>query len=101
MGMASKMLKGIGRRAADKVMDRVGGRLISRIADTSADAPSAFHEPKRDVYRHMQDGKLAKPPRSGDDAAGPTPSDSQAAESQASDVGAPAAGHDHSHDHDS
>lgn len=62
MGVARKMLRGIGRRAADKVMDRLGGRLVSRIADTSSDAPSAFHEPKRDVYRHMQDGKLAAPP---------------------------------------
>ncbi|NOY26188.1 MAG: hypothetical protein GXP62_09985 [Oligoflexia bacterium] len=62
MGVARKMLRGIGRRAADKVMDRLGGRLVSRIADTSSDAPSAFHRPKRDVYRHMQDGKLAAPP---------------------------------------
>ena len=34
-------------------MDRVGSKLVSRIADTSADAPSSFHEPKRNVYEQM------------------------------------------------
>ena len=90
MGLASKVLKGIGRRAADKVMDRVGGRVVSRIADTSADAPSAFHQPKRDVYRHMRDGKLAQPP---------APDDVPPAD-PAKDAGAADPGHDHDHDHD-
>ncbi|MCB9778280.1 MAG: hypothetical protein H6742_06935 [Alphaproteobacteria bacterium] len=73
MSLPGKLLKGLGKRAMTKAMDRVGGRLVSRIADTSADAPSSFTKPKRDVYRHMQDGKLAEPP---------------------------VAGHDHDHDHD-
>ena len=38
-------------------MDRVGSKLVSRMADTSSDAPSAFHEPKRDVYSQMQETK--------------------------------------------
>ena len=50
MGLASRVLKGASRKAITKVMDRVGSRLVERIADTSADAPSAFHKPKRDVY---------------------------------------------------
>lgn len=61
MGMAKKLLQGLTRRAVTKTMDRVGGRLVSRIADTSADAPSAFTEPKRDVYRHMAAGELRVP----------------------------------------
>ena len=91
MGLARKVLKGLGKRAADKVMDRVGGRLVSGMADTSADAPSAFHQPKRDLYRHIVDGDrptLARPPQAppaeGEPEADPAPHD-----------------HDHDHDHES
>ena len=41
------------RRATTKFMDQVGSKLVSRMADTSSDAPSAFHEPKRDLYAQM------------------------------------------------
>lgn len=58
MGIARKLLQGLTRRAVTKTMDRVGGRLVSRIADTSADAPSSFTEPKRDLYRHMVAGEV-------------------------------------------
>ena len=87
MGKARKVFGGIGRRALTKVMDRVGGRLVSGMADTSADAPSAFHQPKRDLYRHMKDGKLAAPPQ----AVGP--------DEAPADADKPA-DHDHDHDHD-
>jgi len=87
MGLASKMFRGLGRRAVTKVMDRVGGKLVSGMADTSSDAPSAFHQPKRDVYRHMKDGRLAAPPApAAEEAAEEAPGEDQA--------------HDHDHDHD-
>ena len=48
------IFKKVGKRAWVKVMDRVGGRLVSGMADTSADAPSARFEPKRNLYEKMQ-----------------------------------------------
>ena len=45
--------KKLGKRAVTQLMDKVGGRLVSTMADTSSDAPSAFREPKRDVYSTM------------------------------------------------
>ncbi|RME22060.1 MAG: hypothetical protein D6798_16705 [Deltaproteobacteria bacterium] len=56
MGIATKLIRGAARRAATRAMDRIGGKVVSRIADTSSDAPSAFHQPKRDLYRHLKDG---------------------------------------------
>ena len=54
MSLASKAVKRLTQRVWTKFMDRVGGRLVSGMADTSADAPSAFHKPKRDVYSKMK-----------------------------------------------
>ena len=45
--------KKLGKRAVTQFMDKVGGRLVSTMADTSSDAPSAFRKPKRDVYSTM------------------------------------------------
>ena len=45
------------RKAVTRLMDRVGGKLVSGMADTSADAPSARFEPKRDLYSQMVDGE--------------------------------------------
>lgn len=87
MGMASKLIRGLTRKAVTRAMDQVGGKLVSRIADTSSDAPSAFHEPKRDVYRHMKDGRLAAPPEA--PSADGTPADAPGID-----------GHDHGHDHE-
>lgn len=56
MAIGTRLLRQLGRRATDKFMDKVGSRLVSGMADTSSDAPNAFHKPKRDVYRHMRDG---------------------------------------------
>lgn len=86
MGVASKLVRGISRRAMDKLMDRVGGRLVSGMADTSSDAPSAFHEPKRDLYRHMKEGRV------------PAEAPAAPAEEAAPEAAAPT--HDHDHDHD-
>lgn len=54
MGIASKMLKKSTRKAQTWFMDRVGSKLVSGMADTSADAPSAFTQPKRDLYSKMK-----------------------------------------------
>ena len=53
MSLLVKVIKTAGRKSWTRLMDRVGGKLVSRMADTSADAPSAFHKPKRDVYKDM------------------------------------------------
>ncbi len=54
MALASRAFKKITQRAWTRVMDRIGGRLVSRMADTSADAPNAYYKPKRDLYARMQ-----------------------------------------------
>ena len=51
--IARNLARAMTRKVYDRFMDRVGGRLISGIADTSSDAPNAFYEPKRDLYRQM------------------------------------------------
>lgn len=51
--LAKNLARAAARRVYHRVMDRVGGRLVAGMADTSADAPSAFFEPKRDMYREI------------------------------------------------
>ena len=51
--------KKLGKRAVTQFMDKVGGRLVSTMADTSSDAPNAFHKPKRDVYSTMHENESA------------------------------------------
>ena len=41
------------RKGLTKIMDRFGSKIVSGMADTSSDAPNAFHKPKRDVYSSM------------------------------------------------
>jgi hypothetical protein len=41
------------RRALTRLMDRVGGKLVTGLADTSSDAPDARYKPKRDLYSKM------------------------------------------------
>lgn len=45
-GIAGKMAK----KALTRLMDRVGGKLVTGIADTSSDAPDSRFKPKRDLY---------------------------------------------------
>ncbi len=66
---------GIVKSVWTRLMDKVGSRVVEGIADTSSDAPNAFHKPKRDLYRKMEEEKAAKRQGSG-------------------------GGHDHDHDHD-
>lgn len=44
--------KGI-TKLLNKMGDKFGSTLVSGMADTSSDAPNAFHKPKRDVYSSM------------------------------------------------
>ncbi|MDG1481648.1 MAG: hypothetical protein P8R54_18785 [Myxococcota bacterium] len=76
MSLASRSVKKLTQRVWTRLMDRVGGRLVSGMADTSADAPNSFHKPKRDVYRKMKAG-----------------------EDVGSEEAEVSAGHDHDHDH--
>ncbi len=69
------IVKSIGQKVWTRLMDKVGSRVVEGIADTSSDAPNAFHKPKRDLYRQMEEEKAAK---------------KQARQG----------GHDHGHDHD-
>lgn len=73
--MANGVVKSVGQRAWTKFMDRIGSRLVSGMADTSSDAPNAFHKPKRNLYQQMEEEKAQK--RAGGDG-----------------------GHDHGHGHD-
>ena len=75
MSLASRAVKKLTQRAWTRLMDRVGGRLVSSMADTSADAPNSFHKPKRDLYRQMK------------------------ADEAASAEEASTSGHDHDHEH--
>jgi hypothetical protein len=45
-GIAGKMAK----KALTRLMDRVGGKLVTGLADTSSDAPDSRFKPKRDLY---------------------------------------------------
>jgi len=78
MSNSSGAGRSIGQRVWTRLMDKVGSRVVSGIADTSSDAPNAFHKPKRDLYRQMEEEKA----KQRQDRAG----------------GAP--GHDHDHDHE-
>lgn len=51
--LAKNLARAAARRIYHRLMDRVGGKLVAGMADTSADAPNAFYEPKRDVYREI------------------------------------------------
>ena len=51
-GLAGK----IARKAVTRLMDKVGSRLVSGMADTSSDAPASRFKPKRDLYAKMASG---------------------------------------------
>ena len=57
MGLIAKVAKAGAKKAWTRFLDRVGSRFVARMADTSSDAPNAFHKPKRDVYAQMTDGE--------------------------------------------
>ena len=54
MGIGRRLLKKIARGAMTRVLDRVGGKVVSGMADTSSDAPSSVFEPKRRLYEELQ-----------------------------------------------
>ena len=49
--IAFKLTKKLLRQSFTRFMDRIGSKVVSRMADTSSDAPNAFHKPKRQVYK--------------------------------------------------
>ena len=57
--IAARMFKTTARRAWTRVMDRVGGKFVAGIADTSSDAPDAHYKPKRNLYAQMQEEEAA------------------------------------------
>ena len=48
--IAGRMAKGVAKKTITRLMDRVGGKLVSGMADTSSDAPDSRFKPKRDLY---------------------------------------------------
>lgn len=67
MGIARNLIKSALKGVYTRVMDRVGGKLVVGLADTSSDAPDAYYAPKRDVYAQMVAEEKASgqtPPRS-------------------------------------
>jgi len=54
MGIPTRLLKNVVKKSWTRAMDKVGGKLVSGMADTSSDAPSARFEPKRNLYEQMQ-----------------------------------------------
>ena len=52
--MGNRTIAGrMAKKAITRLMDRVGGKLVSGMADTSADAPDSRFKPKRDLYAKM------------------------------------------------
>ena len=47
MNLLLRIGKTLIRRASTKFMDKVGSKVVSRMTDTSSDAPNASYEPKR------------------------------------------------------
>lgn len=65
MGIARNLIKSALKGVYTRVMDRVGGKLVAGMADTSSDAPDAYYAPKRDVYAQMvadEKGAPGQPP---------------------------------------
>ena len=54
--IAGRMVKVAARRAWTRIMDRVGGKVVAGMADTSSDAPDASYPPKRNLYAQMRAG---------------------------------------------
>lgn len=52
--LAGRMAKGMAKKAVTRFMDRVGGKVVSGMADTSSDAPDSRFKPKRDLYSKMK-----------------------------------------------
>lgn len=100
MSIASRLLKNVVKKASTKVMDRVGGRLVSGMADTSADAPDARFEPKRNLYEQMQKGEVDAAGRKVQAAGSGSDADDHDDHDDGHDHGhSHSHGHDHSHDH--
>ena len=93
MSITSRLFKNVVKKASTKVMDRVGGRLVSGMADTSADAPDAHFVPKRNLYEQMQKGEVDSAGRKLNVAA------PEEEEDEANEDHGHSHSHGHSHDH--
>ena len=86
--LASRLLRRASKKASERVMSLIGGRLVSGMADTSSDAPSGGFQPKRNRYAEMQAEKEAERARARAEASEQDHSHSHSH------------GHDHGHSHD-
>ena len=92
MAVTTRILKSLTKKAWTRFLDKFGGQLVSGMADTSADAPSAGYAPKRDVYRKMQEQRRV--------VAGVEDEAEPEVDAAADDEDDADHGHDHGHDHD-
>jgi hypothetical protein len=97
MAVTTRILKSLTKKAWTRFLDKFGGQLVSGMADTSADAPSAGYAPKRDVYRKMQEQRIVVAGVE-DAPEAETSAATDAADEEESDHGHDH-GHGHSHDH--
>ena len=51
MSLLLKITHKVLKKTVTRFLDRIGSKFVSRMADTSSDAPNAFHKPKRQVYK--------------------------------------------------
>lgn len=54
MKILQRIIKTTIKRVSTQIMDRLGSKIVSGMADTSSDAPSASYKPKRDVYEQYK-----------------------------------------------
>ena len=87
---AGRILRRVSKKASERIMTLIGGRLVSGMADTSADAPSGGFEPKRNRYAEMQAEKEAAREQARAEAAVEPEDDRGHSHSHS---------HGHSHDH--
>ena len=64
--LAGRMAKGMAKKAVTRFMDRVGGKVVSGMTDTSSDAPDARFKPKRDLYSKMASNDSEETPDRGE-----------------------------------
>ena len=54
MKILQRIIKTTIKRVGTKIMDKLGSKIVSGMADTSSDAPAASYKPKRDVYEQYK-----------------------------------------------
>lgn len=86
--LARRLLRRASKKTSERLMNLIGGKLVSGMADTSADAPSGGYAPKRSRYAEMQAEQEAERLRA-----------REAADEDHGHSHSHSHGHDHDHSH--